>query len=216
MTRPARIFAIDDHPVVVEALRALVDASPDLVFAGSAMAASEALRALSETTADLVVLDLSLADGDGLDLLHRLHHLDPALRVLVFSMHPEDAMAELALRAGARGYLMKDAGMAELLRAIHTVLDGEVFVSEGVVQALLAHHQTVRKLDRLTARERTVFYLLGTEPHPARLAEQLHVSAKTVETHLRSIREKLDLPDLDALRAEAQRMLAPLPPGPHA
>ena len=103
MSAPARIFAIDDHPVVVEALRTIVEATPGLVFAGSAMAAAEALDVLSRTGADLVVLDLSLADGDGLDLLHRLHHLNPALRVLVFSMHPEDHMAELVLRARRTG-----------------------------------------------------------------------------------------------------------------
>lgn len=212
MRTTARIFVVDDHPVLVQALKGMLASASDLVFAGAAHSAAEALEVVATADPDLVMLDLSLDGGDGLDLLGRLLSEAPTLKVLVFSMHGEAEMTERVLAAGARGYVAKTATVDEIFDAIRTVLRGETYVGSSVMAAMLQHHKAVHALDRLTPRELNIFYLLASEPNLADLGQRVSISRKTVETHVRNIREKLGLATTDAVRDEARRFLGLNPP----
>jgi len=194
----ARILVVDDHPIVRFGIRQLIDAEPGMQICAEADSAGAALEALESVTPDLALVDLSLAGHTDLELIRRLRELVPTLRILVLSMHDEALFAARALRAGARGYIMKQEAIGGLIRAMRTVLGGQVYVSEMMNRTSFqrsGESWATRAAcpEDLSERELTVFELIGRGNSTAAIAGQLEVSIKTVETYRATIRTKLNL-----------------------
>jgi DNA-binding NarL/FixJ family response regulator len=193
-----KIFLIDDHAVLRDGLRRLLGDQDDMILAGEAENARKAFAKLETLEPDLVVVDISMPGSNGIELIKSLKARFPKLAVIVLSMHDEALYAERALRAGARGYIMKQASAEHLLAAIRTVLRGEIHLSQDLSSALLKsivsqRQQTVNSLDRLSDRELEIFRLLGEGYTTREIATSLSISAKTVESHRGNIRQKLKL-----------------------
>ena len=198
-----RIVIVDDHPVVRLGIRQMLAAEPDLDICGEAESAGAARGLIAAARPDLAIVDLSLSDGSGLDLIRSLRESHPSLAVLVLSMHDETLFAERVLRAGARGYIMKNEAVTGLVGAIRQVLAGRIYVSAGIAQIVLERlgHEPVNDnpLAGLTDREIEVFGLIGRGLNTAAIAETLGVSVKTVETYRSNIKTKLNLKDATEL-----------------
>ena len=193
-----QIFIVDDHPVFREGLVGLVKREPDLAVCGEADNAPQALAGIEQLNPDLVLLDIGLPGKSGLELTKDLRALLPAIAVLVISMHDETLYAERVLRAGGRGYIMKQEGPEKILQAIRHVLDGEISVSgkmSGRILHALANPRakTDSPIAQLTDREFEIFQLIGRGKDSHAIAEQLHLSVKTVDAHRGNIKEKLAL-----------------------
>jgi DNA-binding NarL/FixJ family response regulator len=194
-----KIFVLDDHPIVRQGLSQLVNEQADLSVCGVAPDAASALEAMDDLSPDLLVLDISLDGPDGLDFLKRLRLRDNAPPVLVLSMHDESLYAERALRAGAKGYIMKQVATESLLAAIRKILRGGIYLSDGMAARML--HQFANRsgetanspLADLSDRELEVFRLIGEGQGTREIAELLHVSVKTVESYQAHLKEKLCL-----------------------
>lgn len=194
-----RILIVDDHPMLRTGLAQLINHEPDLKVIAEADNAGQAINAVAKNKFDLVLLDISLPDKSGLELIKDIRALRPELPVLVVSMHDEMIYAERVLRAGARGYIMKQEGGKKFLRAIRQVLAGQVFVSEMMSARILEVFSgrqpgnSSSPVRNLSDREFEVFRLIGQGLGSRVSADQLHLSIKTVEVHRANIKEKLGL-----------------------
>jgi len=189
----ARVLVVEDHPIVRYGLALLIDDQPDMCVCGSAANISDAKQLAQQHSPNAAVVDLALGDESGLELITHLHQTAPDLPVLVLSMHDETAYAERALRAGARGYVMKREAMDNVLTALRRLLAGGMFVSDKLSAQLLtkAVSRPTSPLDSLSDREFEVFRLLAVGAGPTEAARRLRVSVKTVEAHRGHIKEKL-------------------------
>jgi DNA-binding NarL/FixJ family response regulator len=191
-------MVVDDHPIVRQGLSLLINREPDLVVCGEAEEAMGALHVLASAHPDVLIVDISLNGPDGLDLLKIIRTTHPALPVLILSMHDESLYAERALRAGANGYIMKQEATERVLVALRRILGGEIYVSDRIANKLLKHFVTgstpVRSsIADLSDRELEVFRLIGKGHGTRQIAEELHLSIKTVESYQAHIKEKLSL-----------------------
>ena len=205
-----RILLVDDHPFMRAGLAGLIDRQPDLVICGEAGNPIEAFHALKKTKPDLVLTDLTMPGRSGLEFIKDLQAAEPTLIILVMSMHDEVVHAERALRAGARGYIMKEAGGENLLTAIRQVLRGEVYVSPRMSARILeglsgARPRSSSPIEKLTDREFEIFQLIGQGKSTRDIAGQLNLSTKTVDVHRSHIKEKLELNDVTSLIRHAVR-----------
>jgi DNA-binding NarL/FixJ family response regulator len=178
-----RVLIVDDHPVVRQGIKLMINAEKDLTICGEAETEQQARRLVRELKPDALVVDLSLSAGDGFNIVRDAHAHFPEIRVLVLSMHDEAIYGERLLAAGALGYIMKQAATEQLITALRTVLRGERFVSESL-QRTLAGRQ---------ARELQVISLIGAGLGTREIADNLSLSVKTVETHRLTIKRKLAL-----------------------
>jgi DNA-binding NarL/FixJ family response regulator len=194
-----RLLIIDDHPLFREGLRRFIDSQPNLSCCCEADSYQAGLETVRQYRPDLVILDLRLQRADGMELMKNLFAEQPRLRILVLSQGDENVHAELVLRAGALGYIMKEEATDELLDAINTVLRGEIYVSKRLSALVLKRFfrgQTSSNLaEKLSDRELQVFQFLGSGLSTQDIADQLHLSVKTVETHRENIKHKLELRD---------------------
>jgi len=206
-----RILLIDDHPFMRAGLAQLIERQPDMMVCGEAGNPSEAFQAVATIKPDLALTDLTMPGRSGLEFIKDLLAAEPELAVLVVSMHDELVYAERALRAGARGYIMKEAGGEALLLAIRQVLSGEVYVSPRMSARILQGMSGARPrgsgspIEKLTDREFEIFQLIGQGKGARDIAAQLHLSPKTVDVHRSHIKEKLELRDATALIRHAVR-----------
>ena len=204
-----RVMIVDDHPIVREGLRLLINAEPDLTVSGQAEGLSQAMRAFHETRPDLVIVDLSLENGSGIELIKELVSIQPTVRVLVCSMHDELLFAERALRAGAKGYINKDEPPQRMISAIRRVLDGRMYLSEEMTDRMLFRSVGGTELSEespistLSDRELEVFEQIGRGVTTRLIAEKLHLSPKTVETYRENIKAKLNLANATELTQHA-------------
>jgi DNA-binding NarL/FixJ family response regulator len=194
----ATVLLVDDHPIVRQGLTQLINQEPDLAVCGHAENANGACSAIAAHRPDIVILDISLNGPDGLAVLKDIRMSDAALPVLVLSMHDESIYAERALRAGANGYIMKQEATERVLEAIRRIRGGELYVSDRISKRLL--RQIVNgpasgksPMEALTDRELAVFRLIGKGHGTREIADDLHISVKTVETYQAHIKEKLSL-----------------------
>jgi DNA-binding NarL/FixJ family response regulator len=197
--RKTRIFIVDDHPIVREGLSLMMNREPDMAVCGEAEEATGALQAINSTKPDFLIVDISLSGPDGLDLLKSIRVRYPSMPVLVLSMHDESIYAERALRAGANGYIMKQEATERVLVAVRQILANKVYVSDRIANRMLQQYvkgsagQKGSPIADLSDRELEVFRLIG-EGHGTRMiAEELHLSVKTVESYQAHIKEKLAL-----------------------
>lgn len=208
-TAPVRVFVVDDHPIVRKGLVLLIAQQPDMELAGEAESADEALRGILRTDVDVVVADVFLKDSSGIELVRDLQERRPNLPVLLLSMHDEALYAERALRAGARGYLMKIEPPERIVAAVRDVLRGQICVSASMTTRMLsrivdgARGTTALPLSRLSDRELEVFELIGQGFGTRTIADKLNLSVKTVEAHRAKIKRKLKLDDSSALLRHA-------------
>jgi DNA-binding NarL/FixJ family response regulator len=194
-----RILLVDDHEVVRYGIGQLINKQPDLIVCGEAEDAGTGFKAIATTQADFVIVDITLKESSGLELIKNIKVRYPKLPILVISMHDEALYAELALRAGARGYLMKEEAISDVLTAIRRVLDGGLYLSERLSGQLI--EQRIRgeadlrssPLQRLSNRELEVFFLIGQWKRTSQIAKELSISIKTVEYYREQIKEKLNL-----------------------
>lgn len=210
---PRRVLIVDDHPMLRTGLAQLINHENDLQVTAEADTAGQAIQAIGKHKFDLALVDISLPDKSGLELIKDIRSLRPELPILVVSMHDEMIYAERALRAGARGYIMKQEGGAKFLQAIRQVLAGRVYVSENIsarVLESLSGHVTDRAsspVRQLTDREFEVFQLIGQGIGTREIAERLRLSVKTVEVHRANIKEKLQVANATELVRYAVRWL---------
>jgi DNA-binding NarL/FixJ family response regulator len=191
---PRTVLIVDDHPVVRRGLRALIDAEPDLMVCGEVSAEHEARAAIRTLAPDVVLVDISLAEGDGINLVRDAHAHHPTLPLLVLSMHDEAIYAERLLAVGAAGYVMKQAEPAQFLQALRTVLKGETYRSEALRQRQdAASSEPAGELVPLSTRELQVIGLIGRGISSREIADRLSVSVKTVESHRLAIKAKRHL-----------------------
>jgi DNA-binding NarL/FixJ family response regulator len=193
-TDPRRVLIVDDHPVVRQGIKLMIEAEPDLTICGEAQTEQQARKLVRELRPDALLVDLSLSEGDGFNVVRDVHAHFPEIRVLVLSMHDEAIYAERLLAEGASGYIMKQAATDQLVTALRTVLRGERFVSESLKKNL----ETRREVDggpssRLSGRELQVISLIGRGLGTREIADNLSLSVKTVETHRLTIKRKLAL-----------------------
>ena len=214
-----RILLVDDHPMMRAGLAQLINKQPDLEVCGEAGNPSEAFNELSRFQPDLILADITMPGRSGIEFIKDLLASYPKLRILVVSMHDEMIYAERALRAGARGYIMKEAGGESLLAAIRDVLSEKVYVSSKT-SAKILNAMTGQKprgssspIEKLSDREFEIFQLIGQGKSTRDIAEQLHLSPKTVDVHRSHIKEKLELTDVTSLVRHAVRWVETLHAG---
>jgi DNA-binding NarL/FixJ family response regulator len=205
------ILLVDDHSFMRAGLAQLIDRQPDMVVCGEAGDPAEAMQQLAKLKPALVLTDLTMPGRSGLEFIKDLRAANPTITVLVISMHDEAVYAERALRAGARGYIMKGAGGENLLVALRQVLRGEVYVSPQMSARILEGlsggkpRGSSSPIEKLTDREFEIFQLIGQGKSTRDIAAQLHLSPKTVDVHRTHLKEKLELKDSTALVRHAVR-----------
>ena len=207
-----RILVVDDHSIVRHGLTLLLKREADLDVCGEAGSFDEAIAAVAEQQPEVVLVDITLKDRSGLVLIKELIVRHQGIRCLVLSMHDEAEYADRALRAGARGYVMKEDADEVVVQAIRHVLKGEIYVSP-VMSNRLIHQMSQDKSDRddqvgiasLTEREREVFECLGEGLSTRKIAEKYSLSERTVEVHRANIKKKLRADDAAQVLREAVR-----------
>jgi DNA-binding NarL/FixJ family response regulator len=208
-TRTRRIMIVDDHPLVRQGIRTLLSGQSDFTVSGEAASAHEALELMRNDPPDAAIVDLTLKDSSGLDLIKDIQIRHPRVLVLVVSMRDEGFYAERVLRAGARGYVIKEEGPEEILRGLRRILEGQVHVSDRVASKVMqkivagAGNAQANLLDSLTDRELQVFELIGNGLPTREIARELHISTKTVDSHREHIKEKLHLSSASELLRHA-------------
>jgi DNA-binding NarL/FixJ family response regulator len=195
----SRVLIVDDHPILRHGIAQLLNREPDLEVCAEAGNRDEALAALAQAPADLAVVDISLEGLSGIELLKLMRERHPSVRCLVLSMHDETLYAERALRAGARGYVMKQEATRRITTALRRIRDGHIYVSEHLGSALLTRlvdgpaEQPASVLGALTDRELEVLRLIGRGFKTGEIARALKRSVNTVDAHRANIKRKLNL-----------------------
>ena len=192
---PRRILLVDDHPIVRQGLRRMIANERDLEVCGEAETVREARQAVRDLAPDVVVVDLSLREGDGIELVRELRAHHPDLPVLVLSMHDESVFAGRLLAAGARGYIMKQAASEQFIAAVRCVLAGGTYTSQAIGASTTTGREPGGQgpVAGLSNRELQILQMLGRGLSSRQVAEALHLSIKTVEAHRQRIKGKLDL-----------------------
>ena len=197
-TRKNKVLIVDDHPIVRHGLGELIARQPDLEVCGEAADSSEALRQVEANRPDVAVVDISLGGDNGIELIEQIKALYPGIKTLVSSMHDEKTFAGRALRAGAMGYINKRESIRKVIDAVRQVLRGEVYLSPQMASQLLHRAAVGEPLDhdpieRLSNRELGVFEMIGQGMNTQQIAGRLGLSPRTIETHRKNIKTKLNL-----------------------
>jgi len=209
MIDKAKVLVVDDHPLVREWLATLINQQSDLQVCGEADSAPKALQMIGEVKPEIAIVDISMEGGSGLELIKNIKASHPGVMIIVLSMHDEALYAERALRAGARGYIMKREATKRVLQAIRCVLGGKLYLSDKMAMAMAEKFVEGRpsapssSVEELSDRELEVFQLLGHGYSTRRIAEELHVSVKTIQAFCARIKEKFKLASATELLREA-------------
>ncbi len=204
-----RVLLADDHKILRQGLRTLLEQEKDIQIVGEADNGRSSVKLTGELAPDVVIMDVAMPDLNGIDATRRITEAEPRTRVLALSMHNDGRYVKGMLQAGARGYILKDCAAEELTHAIRTVMAGQIYVSPGVTGTIVNDY--VRQLTAadepatLTRREREVLQLLAEGGSTANIAAGLHLSVKTIETHRKRIMDKLDLRSIAELTKYAIR-----------
>lgn len=205
------VFIVDDHPLVREGLTNLINRQSDLIVCGEAKDSAEAIAGIAKEGPDVAIIDISLTNESGLELIKHLVRQFPRVALIVLSMHDEGLYAERALRAGARGYVMKHETNKSVLASIRRVIGGEIYVSERIVNRMASRLASSGRaaarspVERLSDRELEIFQLLGQGRTPSEIAGDLNLSLKTVQADRARAKEKFGVTSLTELLRAAIR-----------
>jgi DNA-binding NarL/FixJ family response regulator len=194
-----RVLIVDDHPIVRQGLRQIMEHEDDLMVCGEAESVQDAMAAIRDLRPDAVVADLSLKQSDGIELVRDVRAHFPRLPILVLSMHDEAIYAERILSAGANGYIMKQAASEQFLASLRRVLDGGIYVSEAIGNSMIKKiaagggYTSGNPVDRLSTRELQILHMIGKGMSTRETAQSLNLSIKTVESHRQRVKRKLSL-----------------------
>jgi DNA-binding NarL/FixJ family response regulator len=209
-----KIYLVDDHPLMRKGIAMTLDLEMDFEVCGQAESAEEAISDIPAKKPDIVVIDISLPGMNGIELIKHLKAQNPDLLMLVVSRHDEDMYAERAIKAGARGYLMKMEAGDVIVNAIRRILKGQIYLSEEINNKLLMGMMSGGQVGRsspleiLSDRELEVFELIGNGTTTREIAERMHVSVKTVESYRTRIKTKLDISTGNELIKQAVQWVA--------
>jgi DNA-binding NarL/FixJ family response regulator len=207
----AKVLIVDDHPMIRQGLRTLISRQHDLTVCGEAKTAAQALDGVTNLQPDLVLADISLPGRSGVEFIKDIRALRPGLLILVISMYDESLYAERVLRAGGRGYIMKQESGPKILYAIRQVLAGRIYLSRKmsarILEKVAGKNTKASAIERLTDREFEIFQLIGRGKSTAQIAKEVHLSTKTIEAHRAHVKEKLELKTMPELIAFASRWL---------
>ena len=196
-----KVLVVDDHPIVRQGLTQLINQESDFVVCGDAGDIPQALSAIEDCKPDIIIVDISLGHTSGIRLIEDLSHNFPELSILALSMHDESIYAERCLKAGAKGYIMKQEPPEKVVSALRKILDGDIYISDKLGTKLLNKFVTKRAdssgspVELLSNRELEVFQLVGQGLKTRKIAEELHLSVKTVETYIDHIKKKMNFDD---------------------
>ena len=194
-----KIFVVEDHPIFRLGISELINQEEDLTVCGGAESVHQAMHEINRLNPDLLIVDISLKNSDGIDLVKEIHNQQRDMPMLILSMHDEFLYAERALRAGARGYIMKEEAMESVVFAIRQVLAGNLYFNDRVKEHILfqlsgdSGSSDTDPIKRLTNRELEVFRLIGQGYSTRDIAGRLNLSIKTIGTYRERIKEKLGL-----------------------
>jgi DNA-binding NarL/FixJ family response regulator len=211
MAQKNKILLVDDHPLVREWLANLINEQHDLRVCGEVSNAPQAFQMIGDENPDIVIVDISLEGGSGIELIKNVKASHPSVAMIVLSMHDESLYAERALRAGARGYIMKREATKKILQAIRSVLEGKLYISDKISDAMAEKFVEGRATavkspaEQLSDRELEIFQLLGRGRSTRQIADHLHIGFKTVQTYSARLKEKLRLDNATQLLHEAIR-----------
>jgi len=211
VARKSRVFIVDDHPLVREGLTNLINGQDDLIVCGEAKDSAQAINGVVKARPDVALIDISLENESGFELVKQLRSQFPQVALIILSMHDEGLYAERALRAGARGYVMKHETSKSVLASIRQVLGGGVYVSEKIVKRMALRIASSREalarspIERLSDRELEIFRLLGQGRTPSQIAGDLNLSLKTVQAYCARAKEKFGVTSLSELLRAAIR-----------
>ena len=197
----SKVLIVDDHPIVRQGLAQLINQESDFVVCGDAGDIPQAMKAIDEGKPDIIIVDISLGHTSGIRLIEELSHNFPELAILALSMHDESIYAERCLKAGAKGYIMKQEPPEKVVSALRKILEGDIYISDKLGTKLL--HKFVTKkantssspVEQLSNRELEVFQLVGQGLKTRKIAEELNLSVKTVETYIDHIKKKMNYDD---------------------
>jgi DNA-binding NarL/FixJ family response regulator len=208
--KPYRIVIAEDHRILREGLRSLLSSNPDLEVVGEADNGRDAIRCVDELRPDLILMDLSMPKMNGLDAIAEVKNRRPDIKLLVLTVHKAEEYVFESLKAGADGYLLKDATHEELMLAVGNILDGKRYISPGISGKLIEQYLEGKRLSKsdlpleiITRRERQILKLIGEGHKNKEIADYLCISVKTVEKHRANLMKKLDLHSASALTAFA-------------
>lgn len=197
---PLRLLLADDHTVVRQGLRKILEERPDWVVVAEAGNGRDAVRLAEETKPDIAILDVAMPVLNGIEATHQIAKRSPTTRILVLSMHSDEAYVNQILKAGATGYLLKDSADVDLVQAVSAVSRGNPFFSPGIARLMLddyvrqmANNGITDRFESLSAREREIFQLVAEGRANKEIANLLTISPSTVETHRARIMEKIDV-----------------------
>jgi DNA-binding NarL/FixJ family response regulator len=194
-----KVLVVDDHPLLRQGLALLINQQHDMLVCGEAEEAHAAMQSIAEKKPDVIILDISLKGPDGLELLKSIRAIYADLPVLILSMHDEAIYAERALRARANGYIMKQEATEKVLVALRRIFNGEVYLSDSMSKKMLQQYidgapsMLQSRMAALSDRELEVFRRIGEGCATREIAEELHLSIKTVETYQAHLKDKLSL-----------------------
>jgi len=209
---PISIFIVDDHKVFRQGITSLIDYEEDIEVIGTAGSIQEFMETILNYEPDIILMDITLKDGEGPEATKWILDKKPDCKVLIFSMHQEDKYVKKVLASGARGYLLKDAGTKEMLKAIRTVYEGETFYSQPIMQSIVSQlmdNKTPKKNlvgKNLTKRELEILKLIAEEKSNKEIANSLFISTRTVDAHRRNLLEKLQAKNTASLVKHAIRL----------
>jgi len=201
LNQTASIMIVDDHPIVANGIQQLIDREPDMKVIQSVQDAESAIKCIEKLTPDLLVVDISLKGStNGIDLIKSLKKRYPKIKSLVLSMHEENLYAERAIKAGAKGYIMKNDLTDNIVKAIRSILSGNLYLSETITSKLLNHmvneeeeKDDETEIKKLSDREFEVFQFISKGVKTSDIAKEINISVKTVEAHKLRIKNKLNL-----------------------
>ncbi|MCW2937605.1 MAG: LuxR family transcriptional regulator [Actinomycetia bacterium] len=204
---PLRVVVADDHPLVLEGLRSLIEDTPDTSFAGQAADGSAAVALVLEQLPDVVVMDLRMPGLDGVEATRQILRSAPGTAILILTMIDDDSSVFAAMRAGARGYVLKGAGPPEILRAIRVVASGEAIFGPAIADRMVhffSASRTTPAFPELTSREQEILELMATGAANTAIAARLGLTEKTVRNNVSNIFAKLRVADRAAAVARAR------------
>jgi len=209
MKKKSRIFIVDDHAIIREGLTMIINQEEDFEVCGQSEDAAKALKMIKELKPDLVIIDITLKDSSGIELVSDLKRVECDIPALILSMHDESFYADRAIKAGARGYVMKQETYKNLIKAIRKILSGKIYLSEKMTDRMLNSLSSSQKepglspMERLSKRELEVFELIGQGLSTREIAENIFLSKKTIGAYKEKIKQKLGLKNAAELSRNA-------------